>query len=1072
MATKFSDKFICVANTLQTLQDNLQCVICLETLKQPVSTRCGHTFCQPCISRVVKGKNAVCPLCNARVNRRGIVENEKIKSLVQAVHVLMSSAQKDAAEMGCENLLDLAKEFRNSSRESSSPTGNVNAAVATDSGTKMVPPKTSKVETWLMCMSPTRPTQDSSPTIHADNTPNEESDPEMVSVSQIKPETSVSSKIKPLSACIEEDVDADEGNSKQFNFKPKPASKGRAAPKNISIKGKGKQESITNFLGKSKPCKSKPTTSVSSTASSYTITKYPDLKVPDPVVVILNREKENTTNPLPPRSPGWSRINKMKKDFSHPSKVLKVVNSKGGNSPIPVIEDGGSGDDQPCFSLSLDSPVLKKRAKMNEIVTNLESEIIIFEKSVHKKENKRSEQMFQPSTSTRSNHQQPGSKVSSVQPRVRFYKLGPFIARKQQRVPIYLKGPLERADFFDVSSMGYRLLVDAETQTSPKSEKIAQFTVPNPQDTLSSPPLHARSQHRKSSEYDVDMMDAETVVFTQPLRRSDMVIPETLSHDEMIDSGEPVDFESALERDKSLSQISEIFLKGNDPINILSGSRQLSQESVSVVCSPNIENSPKKISDLESQSVINPTIDLDDSCSSVLDGKRSKRIRSLATSSESSDSEVGASKTKTKKKKRSKQPVLSDNEDSCNNQLDISIVDTEKIMANIEAELEESARPGSPVWIQQDSNKTILPMEQTSTNPQTFDENLDVLSDTSATQIDSDADSELINPTPQKQPSFLSRTVTQSDDIVPSSQPSGGSPPLQVSVLQATSTDLPEKESPCIPSVDPKDQKENTILDEICITGNREHVVEPMSLNTSSPAISLAVKPVFVCSSIPANMSSQVEKLAKMVGGEFSSKFSNNTTHLIVRVEEGNKADKTLKYLSAVACGKWVVTFPWVQKCLESNKLIPEEPYEAFDTTGEPGPRRSREARQSGQKLFGGFEFCCIGDFLDLSKSQLEELLVECGGSVVSKPTEFSFQDRIIPICLAQWEEEKEQEYSSWLDKYSSPLIQHEWVLDCIGKFSVTSFAPMLLCDVTDDVLTSMGIPPPLFEFTETDQDQ
>ena len=69
---------------------------------------------------------------------------------------------------------------------------------------------------------------------------------------------------------------------------------------------------------------------------------------------------------------------------------------------------------------------------------------------------------------------------------------------------------------------------------------------------------------------------------------------------------------------------------------------------------------------------------------------------------------------------------------------------------------------------------------------------------------------------------------------------------------------------------------------------------------------------------------SQVEKLAKFVGGEFSTKFSAHTTHLIVRVDEENKADKTLKYLCALAAGKWVVSFQWVQKCLEAGKLLPE----------------------------------------------------------------------------------------------------------------------------------------------------
>lgn len=68
-----------------------------------MTTRCGHTFCQVCINRVVKGKNALCPLCNTRMNRRGIVENDKVRGVVKAVHILISNAQKDITDMGYED---------------------------------------------------------------------------------------------------------------------------------------------------------------------------------------------------------------------------------------------------------------------------------------------------------------------------------------------------------------------------------------------------------------------------------------------------------------------------------------------------------------------------------------------------------------------------------------------------------------------------------------------------------------------------------------------------------------------------------------------------------------------------------------------------------------------------------------------------------------------------------------------------------------------------------------------------------------------------------------------------------
>ncbi len=35
-------------------ENPFECVICLETAKEPVVTKCGHLYCWPCIYEVVK----------------------------------------------------------------------------------------------------------------------------------------------------------------------------------------------------------------------------------------------------------------------------------------------------------------------------------------------------------------------------------------------------------------------------------------------------------------------------------------------------------------------------------------------------------------------------------------------------------------------------------------------------------------------------------------------------------------------------------------------------------------------------------------------------------------------------------------------------------------------------------------------------------------------------------------------------------------------------------------------------------------------------------------------------------
>ena len=53
-----------------------ECSVCLDSLVEPVITRCAHAFCQQCIMDVMTSENLAprCPLCRAPLN-----ENELIK---------------------------------------------------------------------------------------------------------------------------------------------------------------------------------------------------------------------------------------------------------------------------------------------------------------------------------------------------------------------------------------------------------------------------------------------------------------------------------------------------------------------------------------------------------------------------------------------------------------------------------------------------------------------------------------------------------------------------------------------------------------------------------------------------------------------------------------------------------------------------------------------------------------------------------------------------------------------------------------------------------------------------------
>ena len=51
------------------------CCICLDTVKEPVVTMCGHLFCKECIKQWIEAKrvNQSCPVCNSKISKDKLI---------------------------------------------------------------------------------------------------------------------------------------------------------------------------------------------------------------------------------------------------------------------------------------------------------------------------------------------------------------------------------------------------------------------------------------------------------------------------------------------------------------------------------------------------------------------------------------------------------------------------------------------------------------------------------------------------------------------------------------------------------------------------------------------------------------------------------------------------------------------------------------------------------------------------------------------------------------------------------------------------------------------------------------
>ncbi|XP_042310531.1 E3 ubiquitin-protein ligase TRIM17-like [Sceloporus undulatus] len=71
---------------IKDLCEEATCSVCLEYFKDPVSTECGHNFCQACLTQCWKESGFAeisCPQCREKVLQRNLRPNRQLANVVE-----------------------------------------------------------------------------------------------------------------------------------------------------------------------------------------------------------------------------------------------------------------------------------------------------------------------------------------------------------------------------------------------------------------------------------------------------------------------------------------------------------------------------------------------------------------------------------------------------------------------------------------------------------------------------------------------------------------------------------------------------------------------------------------------------------------------------------------------------------------------------------------------------------------------------------------------------------------------------------------------------------------------------
>jgi len=158
---------------------------------------------------------------------------------------------------------------------------------------------------------------------------------------------------------------------------------------------------------------------------------------------------------------------------------------------------------------------------------------------------------------------------------------------------------------------------------------------------------------------------------------------------------------------------------------------------------------------------------------------------------------------------------------------------------------------------------------------------------------------------------------------------------------------------------------------------------------------------------------------------KYSSKMSSRVEVVVV-----GSPKRTFKVLSAIARGLWVVKKEWVYECLDKQKWVPYDKYEAVEFW--PTVKTARLARESKKKPLLHEKKFYIFNPKDALLEQIEELIEDAGGELVQ-----TYAD--CEICISNELLKPEVKGDS-----NQPVVTQTWLFEAIQTYDLPDFSPFV----------------------------